>query len=98
VEIRKRYPKCKAVANTFRFDQGESIIYYTTLYNGKEFITSKEYTATHIIDKVGSGGCFMAGVIYGYYNQWPAAELLEFATAAAFYKLFIKSDATTQNS
>jgi 2-dehydro-3-deoxygluconokinase len=94
VEIMRRYPKCRAVANTFRFDQGESLKYYTTIYDGSELIQSREYTATDIVDKVGSGDCYMAGLIYGYYNKWATQTILEFSTAAAFDKLFIKSDAT----
>jgi 2-dehydro-3-deoxygluconokinase len=95
-EIMRQFPKCKAVANTFRFDAKDTINYYTTIYKDESFIGSQEYTATHIIDKVGSGDCFMAGLIYGFYNQWSATETLAFATAAAFEKLFIKSDATTR--
>lgn len=92
--IMQNYPGCKAVANTYRFDQDEGIRYYTTLYTGQEFQVSEEYTAKKIIDKVGSGDCFMAGLIYGFYNKIPAQQTLEFATAAAFQKLFIESDAT----
>ncbi len=93
-EIIKKYPKCKAVANTFRFDSKNTINYYTTLYTGNDFITSNEYTAAEIVDKVGSGDCFMAGLIYGFYQQWSAKEILDYATAAAFKKLFVKGDAT----
>lgn len=93
-EIIKQYPKCKAVANTFRFDSKNTINYYTTLYTGNNFITSNEYTATEIVDKVGSGDCFMAGLIYGFYQQWGAKEIAAYATAAAFKKLFVKGDAT----
>jgi 2-dehydro-3-deoxygluconokinase len=38
----------------------------------------------------------MAGLIYGFYNQLAINELLDFATAAAFEKLFVKGDATTR--
>jgi 2-dehydro-3-deoxygluconokinase len=38
----------------------------------------------------------MAGLIRGLYRRQPVAEMLEFATAAAFLKLFIPSDATDQ--
>jgi 2-dehydro-3-deoxygluconokinase len=93
-EIIKQYPKCKAVANTFRFDSRDTINYYTTLYTGDDFITSAEYTATEIVDKVGSGDCFMAGLIYGFYRQWDAKEIVNYAAAAAFKKLFVKGDAT----
>jgi 2-dehydro-3-deoxygluconokinase len=38
----------------------------------------------------------MAGLIYGFYNNYEPLETLEFATAAAFEKLFIKGDATSR--
>nr|WP_067062433.1 sugar kinase [Mucilaginibacter sp. L294] len=93
--IIKQYPKCKAVANTFRFDEADDIKYYTALFIDGAFNTSHEYCTTSIVDKVGTGDCFMAGLIYGFYNNQPAQQTLDFATAAAFSKLFIASDATT---
>ena len=91
----KQFPKCKAVANTFRFDGNSVISYYTSLFTGESFFTSHEYRTESVIDKVGTGDCFMAGLIYGFYNHQPAQQTLDFATAAAFQKLFIASDATT---
>jgi 2-dehydro-3-deoxygluconokinase len=94
--IAEQYPKCKAVANTFRFDATGDIDYYTALYHNGEFYSSHEYNTNEIVAKVGTGDCFMAGLIYGFYNNLNAQQTLEFATAAAFQKLFIASDATTQ--
>lgn len=94
-EIVAKFPKCKWVANTFRFDYKKGIRYYTTLFTENELLVSKEYLAEEILDKVGSGDCFMAGLIYGLYQEHPAQQTLEFATAAAYNKLFIPSDATT---
>lgn len=96
-QIRQKFTKCKAVANTFRFDAKEEISYYTALYTGNEFHVSTEYSATHIIDKVGSGDCYMAGLIYGFYNGWQPQQVVEYATAAAFTKLFVNSDATNKS-
>ncbi|MFB9862840.1 PfkB family carbohydrate kinase [Rufibacter immobilis] len=94
--ILKEFPRCKMVANTFRFDHGpQGIRYFTTLYAQGELHVSQEYVVDTILDKVGSGDCFMAGLIYGLYHQRAPQETLEFATAAAFKKLFIESDATT---
>jgi 2-dehydro-3-deoxygluconokinase len=93
--IIEQNPKCKAVANTFRFDADKGINYYTSLYTDNNHYDSAEYNATHIINKVGSGDCFMAGLIYGFYNQLEPNEILEFATLAAFKKLFSESDATS---
>jgi len=93
-EIIRRYPKCTAVANTFRFDSNGQANYYAAFYTGGEFHVSREYHAPQIINKVGSGDCFMAGLIYGFYRIHQPAEILEFATAAAFKKLFIEADVT----
>jgi 2-dehydro-3-deoxygluconokinase len=95
-QIAERYPACKAVANTFRFDATGEIRYYASLYNGGTFYHSKEYEAAQIVDKVGSGDCFMAGLIYGFYKERDAAATLEFATAAAFQKLFVEGDTTNK--
>ncbi|WP_443937499.1 PfkB family carbohydrate kinase [Pedobacter sp. MW01-1-1] len=94
-EILTLFPGCKAIANTFRFDNGKGIKYYTTLYTNDELTVSEEYISDEILDKVGSGDCFMGGLIYGFYNDLSASEILNFATAAAYDKLYIPSDATT---
>ena len=92
-----RFPRVKQVAKTFRFDRGEKgVRYYTTFFSEGKLYSSREYVSDAILDKVGSGDCFMAGLIRGLYLRRPAPEVLEFATAAAFQKLFIPSDATDQ--
>jgi len=94
-EILSLFSACKAVANTFRFDNGKGIRYYTALYTNEQLTISPEYVSDEILDKVGSGDCFMAGLIYGFYNDLSEADTLNFATAAAYDKLYIPSDATT---
>lgn len=94
-EIINQYPNCKWVANTFRFDYKQGIKYYTALYTNNELLVSKEYISEKILDKVGSGDCFMAGLIYGFYRNNDPLKTLNFATAAAYNKLYIPSDATT---
>jgi len=95
--ILEKYPKCKAVANTFRFDRTNDIKYYTTLYIDNQLYQSNEYETARVTDKVGSGDCFMAGLIYGFYTNLEPQPTLEFATAAAFEKLFIRGDAITKS-
>ncbi|RYZ62024.1 MAG: sugar kinase [Chitinophagaceae bacterium] len=98
-EISERFPKCKLVANTFRFDRKErGINYYSSLYtNGGQF-NSPEYNSDVVVDKAGSGDCYMAGIIYGQYMQLTPQETVDFATAAAFGKLQEKGDATNQTT
>lgn len=93
--IMRNFSACKSVANTFRFDDGERTSYYAALdINGNQFV-SQEFSTNMVIDKVGSGDCFMAGLIYGSSNKLASQEIVDFASAAAFNKLFIKGDATT---
>lgn len=96
-EIIRRFPSCTAVANTFRFDYQKGIRYFTTLYTEERYNHSREYIAEKVVDKVGSGDCFMAGLIYGLYKKMPLKDTVEFATAAAYNKLFIFSDATSSS-
>ena len=69
--------------------------YYATIYDGREQFVSVERKTDSIIDKIGSGDTFMAGLIYGKLSGLNSQETIEFAAAAAFNKLFIKGDATT---
>ena len=93
--IMKKFPACKNVANTFRFEMGEGVRYYATLYDGISLFVSNELKTETIIDRIGSGDTFMAGLIYGVLTKKGAQEIIDFAAAAAFNKLFIKGDATT---
>ena len=93
--IMHSFTKCRQVANTFRFDQGEGIHYYATLSTNEELVCSMEHETSAIVDKVGSGDTFMAGLIYGALNKLSSQEKIDFAAAAAFGKLFIRGDATT---
>jgi len=96
--IMRQYPKCNTVANTFRFDQqAGDILYYTTLHHEGAFCTSRELTATQVVDRSGSGDCFMAGLIYGLYHKHGSEALLNHATAAAFAKLQEAGDTTEQD-
>ena len=91
----KQYPSCRQVANTFRFDEGAGVRYYATIHDGERLYSSAEQSTPTIVDKVGTGDTFMAGLIYGNLNGLPLQEMIDFAAAAAFSKLFIKGDATT---
>jgi 2-dehydro-3-deoxygluconokinase len=98
-KIMELFPRVKHVAKTFRFDHGSGgIRYYTSFYDGERLYQSREYQSDKILDKVGSGDCFMAGLIHGLSQGRPVQDTLEFATAAADQKLFIPSDATDQRA
>ncbi len=92
-----RFPQCKMVANTFRFDGNDGAIqYYATLYTEGKLFTSAEYSCNNVIDKIGSGDCFMAGLIYGCSNGLGAGQIVNFSAAAAVGKLQEQGDGTKQ--
>ena len=97
IEIMQHFTKCKIVANTFRFDKGKGILYFATLKNRTGSFNSAVYQTENIVDKVGSGDCFMGGLIYGIYNNKPPQDIIDYAAAAAFSKFKIKGDATTSS-
>lgn len=91
----QQYPSCKWVANTFRFDSdAENVYYYATLNHADAQSISPVFRTGSIVDKVGSGDCFMAGLIYGIMQQHSMEEVVGFAAAAAFGKLLEPGDST----
>lgn len=96
-EIFATYPNCKYVANTYRFTEGEHIDYYATLTTHTEHVVSKAYDTNATIDKVGSGDCFMAGLVYSELQGFDAQAQINFAASAAFGKLQEVGDSTKQS-
>jgi len=90
--IQSQYPKVTTIAYTFRLENN----YWAMIQQDKEPGISKLYEVANEVDKVGSGDCFMAGLIYGLYNQHPLQQVINFAAAAAVGKLYEKGDATKQ--
>lgn len=61
------------------------------LYDGKECYNSKTY-AMHIVDRVGGGDSFGAGLIYAMLNNYAPQDAIEFAVAASCLKHSIVGD------
>ena len=61
------------------------------LYDGSDFFFSKHY-AVHIVDRVGGGDSFGAGLIYGCLEEMNPQEIIEFAVAASCLKHSIEGD------
>ncbi len=61
------------------------------LYDGKEFFESKRYDINPIIDRVGGGDSFSAGLIHGLLTR-SNQEAVEFAAAASALKHTIPGD------
>lgn len=91
----------KKLADTFGFSQVAITLrgsisasdnnWAAMLYDGTECFFSKSYPV-HIVDRVGGGDSFGAGLIYGAVGGMPSADMLEFAVAASCLKHSIEGD------
>lgn len=61
------------------------------LYDGRDYYFSKNYLI-HIVDRVGGGDSFGAGLIYSCLNEFTPQEIIEFAVAASCLKHSIEGD------
>jgi 2-dehydro-3-deoxygluconokinase len=62
------------------------------MHNGKAMVASSHYEITDIVDRVGAGDSFSAGLIYGLTIYGDDQKALEFATAASCLKHSIPGD------
>ncbi len=92
LQLHSLYPNATTFAYTFRMKKD----YWAVLQHGKEMATSKDFLTGDIVDGSGSGDCFMAGLIYGLYQNHLPQEIINYAAAAAVGKLQEKGDATNQ--
>lgn len=85
---------CKYIATTLRKSYSASINGWgAMLYDAdkKNACFSKEYEI-HIVDRVGGGDSFAAGIIYGIATGMNAQEVVDFATAASCLKQTMEGD------
>ncbi len=62
------------------------------VYDGGEFHRSRKYRIDPVIDRVGGGDAFSAGIIYGLLTGQDLQETVEFAAAASCLKHSIQGD------
>ncbi|MBV6430095.1 MAG: 2-dehydro-3-deoxygluconokinase [Bryobacteraceae bacterium] len=87
------YPNLKALAITLRESKSASHNGWSACLNNRaDFLLSRHYEITHIVDRVGGGDCFAAGLIYGMLTQPDHQAALEFAVAASCLKHSIPGD------
>ena len=93
-EMQKRYPNLKSIAITLRGSISASHNTWAgVLYDGKELYVSPHYEITHIVDRVGGGDSFVAGLIYGFQTfNCDYQKILNFAVAASCLKHTIFGD------
>ena len=91
--VLKTYPNVKKAAVTLRESfSADYNGWSAALNNGEKFIVSKRYEIHNIVDRVGGGDTFSAGLIYGLNNLDSDEAALEFAVAASCLMHTISGD------
>lgn len=92
-ELVKRFPNLKKVAITLRGSISASHNTWSgVLFDGQQLHTAPTYDVTHIVDRVGAGDAFAAGLIYCLATGKPDDYALLFAVAAGCLKHSILGD------
>ncbi len=92
-QVLAEYPNLKAIAVTLRESHSASHNGWSAcLNNRQEFLVSRHYDITHIVDRVGGGDSFAGGLIFGMLNLASHRDALEFAVAASCLKHSIPGD------
>jgi 2-dehydro-3-deoxygluconokinase len=87
------YPNLKLIAITLRESHSaDRNGWGGCLHDGRQFYLSKHYEITDIVDRVGGGDSFAAGLIYGLNTYTSKQDALEFAVAASCLKHSIIGD------
>jgi 2-dehydro-3-deoxygluconokinase len=87
------FPNLKMQAITLR--EGFSANHHgwsACMYDGSTFTVSRRYDITEMVDRVGAGDSFSAGLVYGLYTGMTHEEALNFAVAASCLKHSIAGD------
>ena len=93
-QLMKMFPRAKKVITTLRGSISASHNTWTgVLYDGSKLYKAPSYDITHIVDRVGGGDSFMAGLIYGLLHYKEDQLALNFAVAASCLKHTILGDA-----
>ena len=91
--VLEKYPNLNKIAITMREAiSADHNNWSAVLHNRKDFFASRKYQVTHIVDRVGGGDSFAAGLIYGLNMLASDQEALEFAVATSCLKHSIPGD------
>jgi len=92
-KLAKRFPNLKKVGISLRGSiSATHNTWSAVLYDGRKLYTTTKYDITNVVDRLGSGDAFTAGLIYCLLGGKSDQEALDFATAAGALKHSILFD------
>lgn len=91
--VMEEFPHLRAVAITLRESRSADVNGWSAcLRDGEGFHVGRHYDILDIVDRVGSGDAFAAGLIFGLLDGRPAPEALDLGIAASCLKHAIPGD------
>jgi 2-dehydro-3-deoxygluconokinase len=88
-----KFPKIEKVIDTQRISISASHNQISaSMWNGNEFLKTAVQDITHIVDRIGAGDAFFAGLIYGLLTYIDDQKALDFALCASALKHTIEGD------
>ena len=92
-KVLDEFPNLKVLAITLRESLSASHNNWSACLNNRdEFILSQKYEINEIVDRVGAGDSFAAGLIYGIQNYATHVDALNYAVAASCLKHSVSGD------
>jgi 2-dehydro-3-deoxygluconokinase len=92
-QIKALYPNIKYMTSTRRQIHSTSVNDLTGYLYTDRLYTSKTYHIDDIVDRVGGGDAYIAGLLYGLLSHKDEAYSVEFAACASVLKHTIHGDA-----
>ena len=92
-KVLTEFPNLRILAITLRESHSASRNGWSACLNDRvQFLVSRKYDITHIVDRVGGGDAFSGGLIFGLLTMENRQDALEFAVAASCLKHSIPGD------
>ncbi|WP_462413037.1 PfkB family carbohydrate kinase [Neobacillus sp. Marseille-QA0830] len=92
-KITAQYPNIRYISSTFRgVISASTNTLQGNFYKEGVLYQSKEFQIDHIVDRVGGGDAFAAGILHGILEGAAPDELITFATAASVLKHTVHGD------
>lgn len=92
-KINEMYPNIQYMSSTFRgVISASTNMLQGNFYTDGELYQSKVHQIDHIVDRVGGGDAFAAGILHGILKRLTPKEVIEFATAASVLKHTVHGD------
>jgi 2-dehydro-3-deoxygluconokinase len=92
-KLKERFPNLQLIAITLRQSISASHNKWSgVLYDGKKLYIGPNYDITHIVDRVGAGDVFAAGLIYMLLQSNDKQKALDFAVAISCLKHTLYGD------